>query len=58
MKESLGTGKTFFNFHTAEDFEQFMKKAKYIAKQSPETLKFLIGKTPIVMIGGMALSGE
>ena len=55
MQESLSDSKTYFNFHTAEDFEQFMKKAKFLAKQSPETLKFLIGKMPIFLVGGMAL---
>lgn len=35
-----------------------MKKANYIGKQSPETLKFLIGKTPLFLVGGMALSKE
>ena len=42
MSESLPSGKTYFNFHTAEDFEWFVKKAKYLSKKSPETLCRLI----------------
>lgn len=35
-----------------------MKKAKHLGKQSPETLKFMLGKMPIFLVGGMALSTE
>lgn len=58
MKESLSTGKTYFNFETSQDFEGFMKKMKFVAKQSPETAKFLLGKMPIMMVAGMALGEE
>jgi|GEM_PF-5415204 len=49
MKQSL-EGKTYFNFHTAQDFEEFMQKAKHIGKQSPETLKFMLGKMPLFLV--------
>lgn len=47
-----------FAFDTIDDMKKFIDYSKTIAKTTPEALKFLIGKSPIFLIWGMALAKD
>ncbi|MBP6910283.1 hypothetical protein KBC03_01660 [Patescibacteria group bacterium] len=43
-------------FNNVEELEDFTENAKLLARKAPGTIKFLIGKSPIFIVGGLALS--
>lgn len=47
-----------FAFDTIDDMKKFVDYSKAVAKTTPEALKFLIGKSPIFLIWGMALAKD
>lgn len=56
MKEVAG--RPAFYFKNAQSFGDFAEKLKYLAKQSPDAAKFLIGKSPLFLVAGMEFSKE
>jgi hypothetical protein len=49
------SNKAFFKFDSAQKLKQFLFEAKALAKESPDTLKFLLGKTPLIVLTGISI---
>ncbi len=55
MKGAEIKDKMVWKFNDVYELEDFMENAKLMAKRSPATLKFLMMKSPIFIVGGLAL---
>ncbi len=47
--------KAVWKFNTVEELSDFTENAKLLARKAPSTLKFLLGKSPIFIVGGLAM---
>lgn len=47
--------KAVWKFNNVEELADFTENAKLLARKAPSTLKFLLGKSPIFIVGGLAL---
>lgn len=53
-----GTGKAWFYARDVQSAEDMVKQLTFLAKEAPSTLKFLVGKTPLLLVWGMALAQD